>query len=426
MNNTLVKKLEEQLISALLYKLNSKLDIESIDQIDFINEDCTQIVEVLKNLNINGLPMNIEYLKIGLEEYGLSSKIDELKKIELTYELDTYIEKVKKLSNERNFFFEFEKILKGTSKNDIEKAKEKFNYLYKKYAPKKNSIKFVRKRARDIIDEKANFFIKEFLPIEEYEVNLISGDGGIGKSKLCIYLLLLIAKIEKKKCLGWFTEDSEGEIKSRINNLSKIFGFDPDSIEVMSRNQRPGYFTEKKYGQLSYTNFFEEFKEEFKDCDVLLLDPASAFQGADENSNVDVKFFMDGLNSFCIENKITLILIHHHTKPIGKQKSTIRGAGSFSQASRIHYIIRSGENNTLDAYMEKVNNMKKSQKPYNFKVFESEERIKQNEEKEIISKKNSCKNNTFNIKIEKNDDVLSEQELATIENLKKQGVKFDS
>ena len=43
------------------------------------------------------------------------------------------------------------------------------------------------------------------------------------------------------------------------------------------------------------------------------------------------------------ENK-TIILIHHHSKASGTNKSSARGASAFIDACRMHYIIEKVEN----------------------------------------------------------------------------------
>lgn len=438
MNTELIEKIEKEYFSCLLREsMSFEQTIDSFTENDFLNSNISKIFSVIKNHYKSNISTDIKYLKCSLlKDDKLMDELSYLETMEYKKTPDDYFKFLKENSNNRNFELDCLKILKKSGQ-DITSIKKMIDSAFDKRNIKKESI-FKRVNIGDIKNTKPSFLLNDFMPIEENEINIISGDGGIGKSCLGLLLLLLIVKENGKKCFGWFSEDTLGESKSRLLQLASMYHATIEKIEIMGKENITDYFTRKAFGVMEETEYFRLFKEEFKDYDVILLDPASSFQGGDENDNADVKFFMNILNKYCEEYKKTIILIHHNTKATEKKKGVIRGAGSFVQSARIHYAAQeSSRTNCINVSLEKANHISKKMEHKEIEIFENiENSVVQSETTKKVNnktiqnetriiKKNESLNNTFTITIEEDEKLFSASDEKQLAELKNKGIKFE-
>jgi replicative DNA helicase len=119
-------------------------------------------------------------------------------------------------------------------------------------------------------------------------------------------------------------------------------------------------------------------KQQLKDFSLIVLDPLIAFYGADENSNADARYFMSLLNKWCVDENKTIILIHHHSKASGTNKSSARGASAFIDACRMHYVIEKVENDTRSrkVVIDKTNHFSNEKHDYIIKLFDTKVEVK--------------------------------------------------
>ena len=255
------------------------------------------------------------YIKNNI--FQLSKKIDKLKDEEILYEIQNNLLKVKD---------------ENISSNKIPNEEKIFNI----------------KNTNDILAKKPQFLIKDILPIQKNEINIISSKGGVGKSILAIYLLTKIKEQENLNVFGYFSEDDLGIIKNRIELINQNI-----DIDILGRETRPKPFLNyNENSNFVSSDFFDQFKIAMKNYDVIVIDPLLAFLLTNENSNIEARAFMNLFNEWVAEEEKTFIFLHHHNKEDG-----IRGATDFVNAARIHYKIERKKDNTILCKLEKENNL---------------------------------------------------------------------
>ena len=201
----------------------------------------------------------------------------------------------------------------------------------------------------DVTIEKPDFYLTEFLPLQVNEINLISAAGGVGKSYLGILLLAKLQKEYELNIFAWFSEDTSGFVKDRANDLKVIYKNEIDTnFDVAGKGHAMGFVDKGKNGNLQPSKFFDFFKKQLINYDVILLDPLIQFMGnIDENNNGEVRFFFNLLNTWCEEEQKTLIIIHHHNKGSndvdGNKTTSVRGASAIIDAVRVHYSISASD-----------------------------------------------------------------------------------
>ncbi|WP_151901295.1 AAA family ATPase [Sulfurimonas hydrogeniphila] len=197
----------------------------------------------------------------------------------------------------------------------------------------------------DVIVEQPEFYLKDFLPLQVNEINLISAAGGSGKSYLGILLLSMLQNMYELNIFAWFSEDTTGFVKDRANKLKAIYQEKINTnFDIAGKGHAMGFVDKGKNGNLQASDFFYFFKKEMQRYNVLLLDPLIQFMGnIDENNNGEVRFFFNLLNTWCEEENKTLIIIHHHNKGSndadGNKTTSVRGASAIIDAVRVHYSL---------------------------------------------------------------------------------------
>lgn len=264
----------------------------------------------------------------------------------------------------------------------------------------------------DIAATKPSFLLETILPIQEREINLFSSVGGGGKSWTLLKTLALLNTIEKKRVFGWFSEDESGVTKHRLEIL-KNADTTITNAEIIVTDDRARHFIEyDRNRNLVVTDFFNNFKEQMKEFDVICLDPLIAFYGADENDNVQARFFTDLLNEWCKKENKTILMIHHHSKG---ENGAARGASAFVDAVRIHYEVTKKENNDSDRFL-----VLKKTNHYNGK---SEFRINLFRRKIEVTYENISKNESNIIILD--DEEETEEEINKVADMKQRGFSFD-
>lgn len=290
-----------------------------------IDEDF--IKQKLRNLNENILLEIISTNSVtSIKHYA-----NEIKDSSIKRKLQSVINKANiMLNNNESDEYNYLQILSELDKNlEIIKNKDiNFN-------------NFLEIESIEDIEEKDTTYIGvNYLPFPEYSVSMIAGPGGIGKTWLIINSSIkLIDEDNTRKILAIVSEDNKGKIKSRFNKIEKrdtkyknIHISDIMPFDALERDFKRGVWKE--------TEDFFKFKEVAKKYDIVFMDPLVSFFSGDENSNADAKKFMVHFINFCKREKVTLIFLHHTDK--GGYKS--RGAGAFSDATRLTYKVDKNRN----------------------------------------------------------------------------------
>jgi len=192
---------------------------------------------------------------------------------------------------------------------------------------------------KDVKRERAKFILKDILPIPYKTVNMISSQGGMGKTFLSIRLASEFVKENNQNALCWFSEDHEGEIGLRFDSL-----VDCNFVDEYTQNKIRLIKTEPKQFAIKESGVFranyEALNDIIQDCianeiRLLIIDPLLAFYGGDENDNSQARVFMQPFVEWAKKQDITIVFIHHSSK----SGETTRGAGAFKDAVRTLYEL---------------------------------------------------------------------------------------
>lgn len=191
-----------------------------------------------------------------------------------------------------------------------------------------------------VVPKKPNFILKDFMPIAEGTVGMIASAGGIGKTNLAIQLSSRYVKESTKNCLTWFSEDDEGVIKFRRDQMIEsglIEDVNEDHLFNIRSFPKQLAIVEKGIFKTNH-EAIEGIKEDCRNNNIglFIIDPLLAFYGGDENNNSQARIFMQLFLDWAKEDGITIIFIHHASKG---DKGGARGAGAFVDALRTLYEI---------------------------------------------------------------------------------------
>jgi len=162
----------------------------------------------------------------------------------------------------------------------------------------------------------------------------------------------------KLKIFAWMSEDLKGYTKQRFNHFKDVFFRNEkestfNNLAIVGNDTIPFFLLEVSNKGIGINEKFQQFKNDVKDYDIIVLDPLIAFFGGEENSNTHARAFMNELNEWVAKEDKTIILIHHSKKSNkdGRDEFNVRGAGAIVDASRLTYEIKSvSEENYKEDY----------------------------------------------------------------------------
>ncbi|NTU49450.1 MAG: AAA family ATPase [Desulfobulbaceae bacterium] len=198
---------------------------------------------------------------------------------------------------------------------------------------------------------------KDYLPIIKGSVNLISAQGGIGKTFISLINTLFFLKDNPRQCAYlWTTEDDPSLMKTReIAVLNRYF---TQGIDFRREIKRLAYgyhhlpFIEKHQGTYRESEFFQAAMQQLTLFDFVVIDPLlNVFGGDNENDNHQARTFMNVLKRAAAEKEKTFLVVHHGRKGDG----SMRGASAFQDSSRLAYEILRDETGQIIARMTKSN-----------------------------------------------------------------------
>ena len=363
---TLIDSMERGLLSTVLFDNDV---IKEIKQNIFSNQQYKNIFNVMEELYKSNFPVNEETILAKLDnsyEQALINIITTTPLSQITSLYNSLQENSYKIFLQNQL-----KRIVSTNSTSIDKINELQALIERSKDFKRQELfNFVD---FSIIQEKTpNFLLEDILPIQEKEINIISAAGGSGKSYLSLYISLqYISRYKENRAFLWLSEDEIGVSKKRATSLCKIHPnlLINERITVLGKETQVFHFVDKK---LNINTKFDLMKQQLKDFSLIVIDPLIAFFGADENSNADARFFMSLLNKWCVDENKTIILIHHHSKSSGTNKTTARGASAFIDACRMHYIIERVEDDSRSrkVIIDKTNHFSNSKKDYIIKLFD--------------------------------------------------------
>jgi len=205
--------------------------------------------------------------------------------------------------------------------------------------------------------------------VDGYEVVLLYGSTGIGKS--LVALNMLAENIKKGERIGLLVlEDDAADVSVRLS-----FILDKSAYERMNAERNvlclPTDALMKSWKLDELLEYIENWFVNQK-VDLILLDHLQfAFEGAEairgENEYIAQRVFMQKLNQLMKRVKKTIILVSHTNKGMGKGMDKIVGSGSIAQAAT--KVIEVGkEDDILQLTMHKSRFTKTPGYPYEMKL----------------------------------------------------------
>lgn len=196
---------------------------------------------------------------------------------------------------------------------------------------------------------KREWLVDQVIP--QGQVGVLVAPGGTGKSTICLQLgvagavgskFLNTFEIDKPfKSEMLFGEESEEELQRRgyaivQQELDMSMGdgkLDCDKIEestfIKSMVGVPKSLTTKQNRQIEFSGILYRLIaaiKQRKDVKLVILDPASRFNGGEENNSEDATKFIEALELIALETGATVLAVHH------ANKNNVRG-GDYSQAA---------------------------------------------------------------------------------------------
>ena len=386
MDLNLIDSMERAILSTIFFDNTS---IEEVKDNIFSNQKYKNIFTVMQELYKNKFPLNEETILAKLDNSYEQTIINILTTNPLTNIESIYNNLIE---NSYKIYLQNQlKKISSSESNSFDKLNELEDLIQRSKDFKRQEI-FNFLDFSTIQEKTPKFLLEDILPIQENEINIISAAGGSGKSYLSLFIALqYISNYKENRAFLWLSEDEIGVSKKRATSLCKVHNnlTINQRITVIGKETQVFHFVDKN---LNVNSKFELMKQQLKEFSLIVIDPLIAFFGADENSNADARFFMSLLNKWCVDENKTIILIHHHSKASGTNKSSARGASAFIDACRMHYIIEKAENDSRSrkVVIDKTNHFSNEKKDYIIKLFDVKvEVIPYKESEKEVYKKHS-------------------------------------
>lgn len=386
MDLNLIDSMERAILSTIFFDNTS---IEEVKDNIFSNQKYKNIFIVMQELYKNKFPLNEETILAKLDNSYEQTIINILTTNPLTNIESIYNNLIE---NSYKIYLQNQlKKISSSESNSFDKLNELEDLIQRSKDFKRQEI-FNFLDFSTIQEKTPKFLLEDILPIQENEINIISAAGGSGKSYLSLFIALqYISNYKENRAFLWLSEDEIGVSKKRATSLCKVHNnlTINQRITVIGKETQVFHFVDKN---LNVNSKFELMKQQLKEFSLIVIDPLIAFFGADENSNADARFFMSLLNKWCVDENKTIILIHHHSKASGTNKSSARGASAFIDACRMHYIIEKAENDSRSrkVVIDKTNHFSNEKKDYIIKLFDVKvEVIPYKESEKEVYKKHS-------------------------------------
>ena len=198
-------------------------------------------------------------------------------------------------------------------------------------------------KASTIQGKDVEFIGKDFIPMAKDSYNLLTGQGGSGKSYIALQMIVREAR-KGKRCLAWSTEDGAGTTKHRLEIIcDKILktteaqkNFIMSKIDILDLNFVHRFVKKINGSAVLESGDLIGFSQMLLKYDIAILDPLKAFHSADENENSHMDVLVRDLFQTTAEKtKCTLLVIHHTPKGASEDRISSRGASTIADSARL-------------------------------------------------------------------------------------------
>lgn len=189
-------------------------------------------------------------------------------------------------------------------------------------------------------------------------VGLLTGDGGLGKSLLCIGLQVATAlgvdflghKTERVKSLGLFFEDELDELQRRTGDWAKHFNNDYCDLEnmaIMSRVGEESLMATVKSGVIRPTALYDAVLKEAKrgGYQLIVIDTCSDVFGGNENYRTEVKQFVNLMRRLAVSIDGAVLLTAHPSQSGINSGTGTSGSTGWHGNVRTRMYLRSPSSN---------------------------------------------------------------------------------
>jgi len=197
-------------------------------------------------------------------------------------------------------------------------------------------------------DKPFEFIIENVWP--KGEPLMITGSGGVGKSVMTLQIAMDLVNSAHNPRLFLDKFNIHGEHKVLfVQSENALVGL-KKRLQVI----RPAYIIpdndlkEKIFflgmkddirvvGDVEKPIFLETIRKAVHEtgADILIIDPLISFHAKNENSNDEMRRVLDSVSTFCDEEKVTPLLIHHHAKAVSNEGRSSTNSGGGRGASAI-------------------------------------------------------------------------------------------
>ena len=203
-------------------------------------------------------------------------------------------------------------------------------------------------KSSNLDDAMPEFYLKDFMPIPQKAITLLSADGGVGKSTSMAQIavrFVLDTNFKKKVCL-WLSEDPQPITKRNIRSAISMLGYRYKEQEIMEMidvisKEPPALVVPNGFKSSKVSNKFNIMKRTLRGYGLLVFDPFTDFFGGAENDADDVSAFFKPFKYWVADEGNSIIFLHH-ANANGKS----RGSTGIKTAVRMAYEMdfhRSGE-----------------------------------------------------------------------------------
>lgn len=357
--NTNNINIERAVLSTIIFEPATLETVQAILTVDdFVLTFHKYVYNAVCRLAEAGIPVDEEFVRQYLMKHG---KMDEASMLDILAtnpiaNIKAYATEIKDLSVKRILQNKMRKLLTADNPYEI------FSGLEELLDSKINLTDdyFDEIDINSVVEEEPQFILKNWLPFPQNSVSMVVGRGGDGKSMLLLQVLIRYClENPGKKALGWLSEDTKGITKHRAVRITEDILCrkleDVKGLTILGSDSKAEPFHIVSWEPImTISDKWHRLKQQFKDYDLIVLDPLIAFYGGEENNNTQARVFGSLLNSWASKNNITIILIHHATKD---KEVKQRGAGALRDAVRLSYVVEADPNDERNRtlYPEKDN-----------------------------------------------------------------------
>ena len=284
-------------------------------------------IELLR-LNRQGKPLHSDFVREDLQE-----KFLDVEMATPVTNWKTYADQLKAEGSKRAIKLKLAKAQTLLDEDDTDEAKSLIASCLINNSRRINIVNFNTVEASD-----TELICQDFMPLPRGSVTIISAAGSTGKTWIALHLQNVAAQ-RNLRSFGWYSEDSAGVLKNRLNAVNKMrYSSKNDLLDVCDDSPIP--ICRRNKDGLFYTDKCYELQMMMSKYDLVVIDPLVNFIGsARENENDDMTFFMQPFIRTAKINNISIVFLHHSRKNSEDGQNKVRGAGAITNAARTAYEV---------------------------------------------------------------------------------------